>query len=99
MKAITRVFSLEINHRVYQIHKEGGVVNRFLTAQSMGPITGVMRVTRLRVVVRENRQNVKNVNGRGSVELIHTNIVESLGGVISKYIKHKSFTTTFVLEI
>ena len=45
VKVITRVFSLEINHRVYQIHKEGGVVNRFLTAQSMGPITGVMRVT------------------------------------------------------
>ena len=24
---------IEINHRVYQIHKEGGVVNRFLTAR------------------------------------------------------------------
>ena len=27
VQTITRVFSLEINHRVYQIHKEGGVVN------------------------------------------------------------------------
>ena len=27
------LFPLEINHRVYQIHKEGGVVNRFLTAR------------------------------------------------------------------
>ena len=29
----TNVKLLEINHRVYQIHKEGGVVNRFLTAR------------------------------------------------------------------
>ena len=33
VQKITRVFSLEINHRVYQILKEGRVVNRFLTAQ------------------------------------------------------------------
>ena len=32
VQKITRVFSLEINHRVYQILKEGRVVNRFLTA-------------------------------------------------------------------
>ena len=43
-------------------------------------------------------QNVKNVNGRGSAELVHTNIVESLGRVTNKYTKHKSFTTP-VLEI
>ena len=30
VQIITRVFSLEINYRVYQIHQEGGVVNRFL---------------------------------------------------------------------
>ena len=29
----TNVKLLEINHRVYKIHKEGGVVNRFLTAR------------------------------------------------------------------
>ena len=27
------LFSSEISHQVYQIHKEGRVVNRFLTAQ------------------------------------------------------------------
>ena len=43
-------------------------------------------------------QNVKNVNGRGSTELVHTNIVERLGGVMNKYTKHKSFTA-LVLEI
>ena len=43
-------------------------------------------------------QNVKNVNGRGSTELVHTNIVERLGGVMNKYTKHKYFTA-LVLEI
>ena len=43
-------------------------------------------------------QNVKNINGRGSTELVHTNIVERLGGVMNKYTKHKSFTA-LVLEI
>ena len=33
VQKITRVFSLKISHRVYQILKEGRVVNRFLTAQ------------------------------------------------------------------
>ena len=34
----------------------------------------------------------------GSAELVHTNIVESLGGVMNKYTKHLSFTA-LVLEI
>ena len=42
------------------------------------------------MVVREN--------GRGSTELVHTNIVERLGAVMNKYNKHKSFTA-LVLEI
>ena len=53
----------------------------------------------LRVFVRENRaQNVKNVNGRGSTEQVHTNIIDRSGGVIDKYTKHRFFTV-FVLEI
>ena len=53
----------------------------------------------LRVFVRENRaQNVKNVNGRGSTEQVHTNIIDRSGGVMGKYTKHRFFTV-FVLEI
>ena len=43
-------------------------------------------------------QNVKNVNGRGSTELVHTNIVERLGGVMNKYTKHKSFTAPCIRD-
>ena len=43
-------------------------------------------------------QNVKNVNGRGSTEYVHTNIIDRSGGVMDKYTKHKFFTA-LVLEI
>ena len=43
-------------------------------------------------------QNVKNVNGRGSTEQVHTNIIDRSGGVMDKYTKHRFFTA-FVLEI
>ena len=43
-------------------------------------------------------QNVKNVNGRGSTEYVHTNIIDRSGGVMDKYTKHRFFTA-LVLEI
>ena len=42
-------------------------------------------------------QNVKNVNGRGSTETAHTNIIDRLGRVMDKYDKHRFFTA-LVLE-
>ena len=46
----------------------------------------------------KTRQNVKNVNGRGSTEYAHTNIIVRLGGVMDKYNKYRFFTA-LVLEI
>ena len=43
-------------------------------------------------------QNVKNVNGRGLTEQVHTNIIDRSGGVLDKYTKHRFFTA-LVLEI
>ena len=43
-------------------------------------------------------QNVKNVNGRGSTESVHTNIIDRSVGVMDKYTKHRFFTA-LVLEI
>ena len=37
-------------------------------------------------------QNVKNVNGSGSSELVQTNIIDKSGGIMDKYTKHRSFT-------
>ena len=47
---------------------------------------------------RKPGKNVKNVNGRGSTEEVHTNIIDGLGGVMDKYNKHRFFTA-LVLEI
>ena len=46
-----------------------------------------------------SRQNVKNVNGRGSTEYkVHTNIMHRSGEVMYKYTKHR-FLNTLLLEI
>ena len=41
------------------------------------------------MVVKENGQNVKNVNRRSSTEQGNTNIIDSFGGAMEKYNKHK----------
>ena len=44
----------------------------------------------LSVIVRENRTDLKKVNGRGSAKLLHTNSIASLGGLMHKYTKQSS---------
>ena len=47
---------------------------------------------------KKTGQSVKNVNGRGSTEWVHTSIIDRSGGVLDKYTKHR-FLTALVLEI
>ena len=43
-------------------------------------------------------QNPKNLNGRGSAKILHTNTTDSLGGLIDKHTRDSSLSV-LVLEI
>ena len=48
--------------------------------------------------LRKPGKMLKNVNGKGSTEKAHTNIIDRLGGVMDKNNKH-TFFTALALEI